>query len=230
MSTIRRKKSVKTYPKMKTLYKLKKVEGSRKWDCTSGEILPETAALHFFPIEDLIFTEKIDGTNMGIEALNGKIKQILKRNSACKESDPNDHFYIEKAEELRRSIERTAGFENLHHVTFFGELCGTKIQKGGNYFPERRFLCFDIYDHKAKCFFRWQAIEHFCRELWIETTPVVEYQFKDLSIKNVENFLSGFHSTFNEKHFAEGIVVRHKDDTSTGNRYMAKIRRKDFGL
>jgi hypothetical protein len=38
------------YPEMKTLFKLiPSDEKGKKWDATSGEILPETAALHFTP-------------------------------------------------------------------------------------------------------------------------------------------------------------------------------------
>jgi hypothetical protein len=84
------------YPKMKTLFKLiPSGKNGNNWDATSGEILPETAPLHFIPMDELVFTEKIDGTNMGIIINDGIIKHIQKRTQICNINDKNDAFYFE---------------------------------------------------------------------------------------------------------------------------------------
>lgn len=214
------------YPKLKTLYKLQPtIEGKKKWGCSDGEILPETAALHHFPIEELIFTEKIDGTNMGIEVIHGRVNKVIKRHGdACLRGSNDDKFYLEKADELTdRFLEVPMG-----HMTFFGELCGPKIQHGGNYFSKRQFVCFDIYDHVEDKFFRWKAVEHFCNELGIPTAPVIEYPYETLESKYVAEYILNLYSKFNPKFPAEGMVVRHQDDTATTRRFMAKIRKRDF--
>ncbi len=220
---------IKTYPKIKTLFALERIEGTKKWGCVNGKILPETAPLHFFPIEDLIITEKIDGTNMGIQLHEGEVINSLRRNGGlCERENPSDKFYIEMEDQLRDILLKSKDYPALESVTFFGELCGPKIQTGENYFFKRRFLCFDIYDNIKKCFFRWSAVEHFCNELGIETVPLVEYPYSDFGIDNIKKYLFDMRSVFNPGYHAEGIVIRHKDDIHPIRRYMAKIRRSDF--
>jgi hypothetical protein len=231
------------YPKMKTLFKLiPSDERGRKWDATSGEILPETAALHFIPIEDLIFTEKIDGTNMGIRIDDGVVTAIQKKSGICKREDNNDKFYFELADKIADKIE-ALHIEKLEciddkgnvsyplqNIIIYGELCGTKIQKGGNYFSDRRFIVFDIYNTLGYKFFTWDALKYFCGLLGLETVPEIAYDKADLSVKNIKDFLCTQMSVYNENFEAEGMVIRYKKDTSPIKRWMAKIRKKDFAM
>ena len=222
---------IKTYPKMKTLFKLEQINGSNKWGCTNGEILPDTAALHFYPIEELIFTEKIDGTNMGIRITNGQIVHAVKRNQIVDANNKGDQYYIEILKKLKNKIYKTQEYKALSNIIIFGELCGSKIQKGGKYFEnERNFLCFDIYDINNNKFFRWPAVEYFCNELNLKTVPIIKYSKDNLDVNNVQNYLEELKSVYNQDYFAEGFVVRYKDCTTPINRHMAKIRRSDFGF
>ncbi len=209
------------YPKMKSLFKLIPLkEGSKKWSATLGEILPETAPLHFFDFDDLIFTEKIDGTNAGISIINKEIN-IQKRNSIC---GAEDKFYFEILDTLKPRLNDSL----LDNVIIYGELVGPKIQKGGNYFSERYFLVFDIYNLSNNKFFTWSAVEHFCSEISLPTVPVINYYYPSLGVNNVKVFIEELMSVFNPEYPAEGFVVRHKTNTSFDNRYIAKIRRVDF--
>lgn len=216
------------YPEMKTLFKLiPSGEKGKKWDATSGEILPETAALHFIPLEDLVFTEKIDGTNMGIRITDGKVSHIQKREHICSRENKGDAFYFEVGDEVVRIIE-DKNIEQIRDVVIFGELCGEKIQKGGNYFSGRKFIIFDIYDTVTGKFFSWDAVKHFAEELGIETVPEISYNKSDLSVANVKDFILSQKSVYNAEFGAEGMVIRHRKDTLPVRRWMAKIRKKDF--
>lgn len=229
------------YPEMKTLFKLiPSDEQGKKWDATSGEILPETAALHFIPMEDLVFTEKIDGTNMGIRFDYGEVSAIQKRGSVCDRNDKGDAFYFELGDAISEklqslNIDKIESQNNegvvsypLANIIIYGELCGVKVQKGGNYFPERHFIVFDIYDTVNNKFFTWDAIKHFCKLLGLEVVPEIEYGRTDLCVDNVRDFIYTQMSVYNPIFGAEGFVVRYRKDTSPVRRWMAKIRKKDF--
>lgn len=216
------------YPEMKTLFKLiPSDEKGKKWDATSGEILPETAALHFIPIDQLIFTEKIDGTNMGIRVVEGNVVHIQKREHICNRDDRGDAFYFEVGDNIAKIISDKK-IEQLKDVIIFGELCGAKIQKGGSYFQDRKFIVFDIFDSAANKFFTWDAVKHFASELGIDTVPEIKYDKKDLKVDNVRDFVLSLKSVYNNSFGAEGMVVRYAKDTTSVKRWMAKIRKKDF--
>lgn len=212
------------YPKMKTLFKLVPLDAKgKKWDATSGEILPETAPLHFMPLDELVFTEKIDGTNMAIRLDGCNVTHVQKKNNVC-ERGAQDKYYFEVADEIAKALE-SCGLDN---AIVYGELCGPKIQNGGGYFSERRFLIFDIMSTTNGQFFTWGAVEHFAHGAGLQTVPVIAYDRPDLSVDNVRYFVTTLKSAFNAQTDAEGIVVRHAKDTSPIRRYQAKIRRKDF--
>ncbi|WP_036945569.1 RNA ligase family protein, partial [Pseudobacteroides cellulosolvens] len=192
------------YPEMKTLFKLiPSDKKGRKWDATSGEILPETAPLHFLPLEDLVFTEKIDGTNMGIRISDGVVTHIQKREHICSREDNSDMFYFEVGDEISRKIENK-GIEQLKDVIIYGELCGPKIQKGGNYFEDRKFIVFDIFDVNTDRFFTWDAVTHFANELELDSVPEVTYDKPDLKVENVKEFILAQKSVYNKEFGAEG--------------------------
>ena len=216
------------YPEMKTLFKLiPSSENGKKWDATSGEILPETAALHFIPLDELVFTEKIDGTNMGIRIDDGKVNTIQKRNSICNRENKGEAFYFELGDKITEII-YNKNIEELSNVIIYGELCGVKIQKGGNYFADRRFLIFDIYDLNKNIFFTWDAVKHFSSELGVEHVPEIIYTKDNLGVENVKEFVKNLKSFYNPKYNAEGIVIRYRKDVCNTRRWVAKIRNKDF--
>ena len=216
------------YPKMKTLFKLIPSNGKgSKWDATNGEILPETASLHYLPMEDLVFTEKIDGVNMGIRIDSSVISTIQKRNSICNRENKGEAFYFELGDKITEII-YNKNIEELSNVIIYGELCGVKIQKGGNYFADRRFLIFDIYDLNKNIFFTWDAVKHFSSELGVEHVPEIIYTKDNLDVENVKEFVKNLKSFYNPKYNAEGIVIRYRKDVCNTRRWVAKIRNKDF--
>ena len=216
------------YPEMKTLFKLiPSGDNGKKWSATSGEILPETASLHFIPLEELVFTEKIDGINMGIRIDKGMVTHVQKREMICNREDKSDQYYFELADKFQDIIHKKR-IEQLTNVIIYGELCGVKIQKGGNYFPDRKFIIFDIFDSVENKFFTWDAVKHFASELGIEKVPEIQFNKQDLKVENVKEFILAQKSVYNNNFDAEGFVVRYRKDTSPVRRWMAKIRKKDF--
>ena len=208
------------YPKMKTLFKLEQKENSKNWTITKGEILPETAALHFLPKEDLVFTEKIDGTNMGLYVENGKLIHIQKRSKIANPEDKSDQFYFEPGLIPETFPEEFTG-------VIFGELHGTKIQKGGIYSNEREFRMFDILNVVGNKFFTWDAVLAFSEKLQIPTVPEVEYN-GGLTMEEVRDFIVSQKVWCNSDAQAEGMVVRYRKDVSVDKRWVAKIRHSDF--
>ena len=213
------------YPKMKTLFKLIPLDDKgRKWSATEGEILPETAPLHYLPLESLVFTEKIDGTNMAIRIND---ETIQKRNGDCNIEDKSDRFYLEIKDSILNKILQV---EELSNCIIYGELCGPKIQKGGNYFQERKFLVFDIYNTVINKFFTWDAVTYFCNTYGLDIVPEIEYTENNLHVDTVKTFIQNQMSVFNKDYPAEGLVVRYRKDITFDKRWMAKIRKVDFNL
>lgn len=206
------------YPKMKTLFKLQ--PQGKKWTITTGEILPETAALHFLPMEDLVFTEKIDGTNMAIYVERGEVIHIQKRNGIASELDKNDRFYLEEGLIPATFPEEFTG-------VIFGELHGVKIQKGGIYSDKREFRMFDILNPISYKFFTWDAVLVMSEILSIPTVPEVKYT-GTLNLEDIEKFVKEQKVWCNEDAQAEGLVIRYRKDTTYHKRWIAKIRYTDF--
>lgn len=206
------------YPKMKTLFKLQ--PQGKKWSVTTGEILPETAALHFLPMEDLVFTEKIDGTNMAVYVKDGEVIHIQKRNGIANPEDKGDRFYFEE-------YLLPESFPADFHGLIFGELFGTKIQKGGIYSHQREFRMYDILNPVNYKFFTWDAVLAFSKILGIPTVPEIKYE-GILSVEDVEKFVKAQKVWCNVEAQAEGMVIRYRKDTTYDKRWVAKIRYKDF--
>jgi ATP-dependent RNA circularization protein (DNA/RNA ligase family) len=211
------------YPKMKTLYKL--IPCGKKWDCTSGEILADTAALHFLPLEELVFKEKIDGGCMHLLIKDHEIVNVQKRTKICDIEDKSDRFYFEIADSLRDK-----DYSCVPDCIIYGELCGEKIQVGGNYFKGRRFLMFDVLDLNTGKFFTQAGIDFVAETTGIEKVPTVNYTGKSLQVDEVKEFVLNLKSFYNPEFNAEGMVIRHLKDTSYVKRWIAKIRRSDFKI
>ncbi|WP_036945575.1 RNA ligase family protein, partial [Pseudobacteroides cellulosolvens] len=112
-------------------------------------------------------------------------------------------FYFEVGDEISRKIENK-GIEQLKDVIIYGELCGPKIQKGGNYFEDRKFIVFDIFDVNTDRFFTWDAVTHFANELELDSVPEVTYDKPDLKVENVKEFILAQKSVYNKEFGAEG--------------------------
>ena len=184
----------------------------------------------------------VHNTNMGIKIVDGCVIAIQKKNGLCDREDKSDGFYFELGDSIAEKIEvlhiNTIVSSNdegavsypLANIIVYGELCGVKVQKGENYFPERHFIVFDIFDTVNNKFFTWDALRYFCELLELEIVSEITYDKPNLNVENVRDFITNQMSVYNSSYGAEGIVVRHRKDTVPVRRWMAKIRKKDFSI
>lgn len=172
---------------------------------------------------DWICTEKIDGTNIrvmwdgenvrfGGKTDNAQIPAILIEAL-------QDTFTNEKMKEV---------FSDADNVCLYGEGYGKKIQKGGNYLPDRAdFILFDV--KVGDWWLTREANEDVATKLNIGVVPIIGIWKLEQAIEYVKN---GFKSTVahNKDYIAEGLIMKPKTElfNRRGERIIAKIKHKDF--
>jgi hypothetical protein len=110
----------------------------------------------------------------------------------------------------------------------YGEGYGARIQKGGNYLPDRTdFILFDV-----KVDTWWltrESIEDIATKLAIPIVPVIG---KGTLLQAVSYVKHGFTSTIavNTKYQAEGLIMKPPVElfNRNGHRVISKIKFKDF--
>lgn len=239
------------YPKIGTLYALEPGDGRRKWVGAGDQLIPDTAALHCIPLENLVVTEKVDGSNMWLDT--GCVREVVgKRKGRANRADKGDQFYFEaaapvflKLDQNEKAIEPfttngPAFFKGSHGLRLFGELAGPKVNGSGALLDEREFLLFDVQAVGTWSFFRWQAVKDFAAAVGIRTVPELELNPTNTdrngyaihlhrpSFEGWREYVTTLESELRPGVPAEGIVVRDGQDTFVERRRIAKLRRRDF--
>lgn len=210
---------MKQYHKIQTVY-FRDPENNHKTLLEGTFAKPEFELLKDI---DWICTEKIDGTNIRImwdgenvrfggKTDNAQIPTILL--GSLQDTFTND---------IMKDC-----FSDANDVCLYGEGYGKKIQKGGNYLPDRAdFILFDI-----KIGNWWLTIdtnEDIAKKLNIEVVPIIGIWKLEQAIEYVKN---GFISTIadNKKYIAEGLVMKPIIELfdRKGERVISKIKYKDF--
>jgi ATP-dependent RNA circularization protein (DNA/RNA ligase family) len=169
---------------------------------------------------DWVCTEKIDGTNIRImwdgesvrfggKTDNAQIPTILIRSL-------QDTFTNEKMKEC---------FPDADNVCLYGEGYGKKIQKGGNYLPNRAdFILFDV--KIGDWWLSRDANEDVAKKLNIGVVPIIGIW------KAIEFVKKGFKSTIaeNKEYIAEGLIMKPVVElfNRKGERIISKVKYKDF--
>ena len=170
-----------------------------------------------------ICTEKIDGTNIrvmwdglkvtfGGKTDNAQIPALLL--AVLKET-----FTDEKMKEC---------FSETGNVCLYGEGYGKKIQKGGNYLPDRAdFILFDV--KVGEFWLSREANEEIASLLDINVVPVMGV----MSLEEAVNLVTvGFKSTIaeNKDYIAEGLIMKPVTElyNRKGERVISKVKHKDF--
>ena len=172
---------------------------------------------------DWICTEKIDGINIRImwdgenvrfggKTDNAQIPTILI-------SSLQDTFTNEKMK---------ACFPDADNVCLYGEGYGKKIQKGGNYLPDRAdFILFDV--KVCDWWLNRDANEDVASKLEIGVVPIMGIWKLEEAIEFVKK---GFKSTIadNKEYIAEGLIMKPVTElfNGKGERVISKIKYKDF--
>ena len=172
---------------------------------------------------DWICTEKIDGTNIRImwdgenvrfggKTDNAQIPTILI--TALQDTFTNDKM--------------KACFSDADNVCLYGEGYGKKIQKGGNYLPDRAdFILFDV--KVGDWWLNRDANEDVANKLEIGVVPIMGIWKLEQAIEFAKK---GFKSTIaeNKDYLAEGLIMKPVTElfNRKGERVISKIKYKDF--
>jgi len=210
---------MKKYHKIQTVY-FRDPENNNKtllegtWSKPEFELLKDI---------DWMCTEKIDGTNIRIIWDGKNVRFGGKTDDAqiptILISVLQDTFTNKKMEEC---------FPDAENVCLYGEGYGKKIQKGGNYLPDRTsFILFDI--KIDEWWLKREANEDIASKLNIGIVPIIGIWKLEEAIDFVKK---GFKSTIanNKEYIAEGLVMKPVVElfNRKGERIISKIKYKDF--
>jgi len=215
---------MKRYSKIETLFK--------RGD--DGKVTREYRLPEFEMIkpESWIFTEKIDGMNIRI-SLSSTGLDVRGRSDAAQIPEQLMAYIDSKLWDLDRwkdvfpdIISGEAGVSALSNVTLFGEGYGPKIQSGGEYAPEQRFVLFDV--RVGEWWLNWGDVKDVAGKMGID--HVLECSIINPKFVK-ESVAYGFPSLFAEgDRDIEGIVARLDPQLRlrNGSRLMWKLKTKDF--
>ena len=211
-----------TYTKIETVYK-RDIDGTKK--LIEGNFRNE--AVEFLKDKDWIFTEKVDGTNIGIVWDGHKVSyQGRTERAQIPAHLMNKLITIFGTNEAEEMFEQTFGEKN---VVLFGEGYGAKIQKGGgNYIPDDcGFILFDVYMADSDTWLKRGSAYEVAMAFGVPIVPVVMVG----TIEKAVDFIKGQPmSLINSAHEMEGVVGRPVVDFYDRNhdRLIVKIKVKDF--
>tara|TARA_R110002050_G_scaffold175712_1_gene308594 strand:+ start:100 stop:738 length:639 start_codon:yes stop_codon:yes gene_type:complete len=172
---------------------------------------------------DWICTEKIDGTNIRIMWDGENVRFGGKTDNA---QIPT--ILISALQDTFTNEKMKASFPDADNVCLYGEGYGKKIQKGGNYLPDRAdFILFDV--KVGDWWLNRDANEDVARKLDIGVVPIMGIWKLEEAIEFVKQ---GFKSTIadNKNYIAEGLIMKPVTElfNRKGERVISKIKYKDF--
>ena len=172
---------------------------------------------------DWICTEKIDGTNIRIMWDGEQVRFGGKTDKAQIPTILINALQDTFTNELMKKC-----FPDADNVCLYGEGYGNKIQKGGNYLPDRAdFILFDV--KIGDWWLTREANEDIAKKLNIGVVPIIGIWKLEQATEYVKN---GFKSTIadNKEYIAEGLIMKPKIElfNRKGERIIAKIKHKDF--
>jgi ATP-dependent RNA circularization protein (DNA/RNA ligase family) len=199
------------YPKINSLWKRdgegKIIEGNYS--------RPEFASIKYWTV-----TEKIDGMNIRIIFKNGKIS-IRGRNDKTEipynlKKHINERIKKEKLQEI---------FKDSKEVVLFGEGYGGKIQSGGLYGEEEKFILFDVWIDGW--WLDYDKVFDIAEQLNIRHVPFYEWKSETFVIGKVKR---GFQSLLSKDKQAEGLVAKSYPLMlfRNGTPIIWKLKTKDF--
>ena len=170
------------------------------------------------------FTEKIDGTNIGIiwdghkVSYQGRTERaqipahLTNKLIELFGGDINEELFEQKFGDMK--------------VILFGEGYGAKIQNGGNYRSDVSFILFDVYLPDQNLWLKRESVEDIAQAFNIDVVPIILEGTIDDGVSYVKNKPKSTIGTAN----MEGLVGRPKVECKDrmGRRIMVKIKVRDF--
>ena len=208
------------YTKIETIYN-RDTEGTKK--LIEGSYRNE--AVEFLKDNTWEFTEKIDGTNIGI-VWDGH--RVTYQGRTERAQIP--------AHLMNRLIEMFGGetseelFEQKFRETpviLFGEGYGPKIQKGGgNYRSDVSFILFDVFFPNSGVWLKREGIEDVAHTFGIDAVPIVLTG----TLKDAVDFVRSHPKSTIGTADMEGVVGKPKVDLldRMGRRIIVKVKCRDF--
>ncbi len=210
---------MKQYHKIQTVY-FRDPENNHKTLLEGTWAKPEFELLKDI---DWVCTEKIDGTNIRIMWDGENVRFGGKTDNA---QIPT--ILIGVLQDTFTKEIMAAAFPDADNVCLYGEGFGKKIQKGGNYMPDRAdFILFDV--KIGDWWLTRESIEDIAYKLNIAIVPIIGIWKLEKAIEYVKK---GFISTIadNKQYIAEGLIMKPVTElfNRKGERVIAKIKHKDF--
>jgi len=165
-------------------------------------IQAEPKVLKRYQKENFYVTEKVDGTSCTIFVKNGELN-VCSRNLNLKEDKNNTYWKVVRELELQEKLEKIGS-----HIALQGELVGENIQKNRLKITGHKILFFNAYDMVKKKYLNFKEFTNICKELDIETVPIVAYEQKLLPSVDKMVEWATTKSFLNENVLAEGLVFR----------------------
>jgi len=173
----------------------------------------------YLKLNDWVFTEKIDGTNIRIMWDGEKIRIGGKTDNA-----QMPVFLYEKLFSMFDASKMKEVFDCP--VCLYGEGYGAKIQKGGKYIPDG--VDFILFDAKIdEWWLKRSDVEDIANKLNIKVVPIVATGTLGFAIEMVK---SGRLLSQWGDFLAEGLVLRPSTELKdrAGRRIITKVKHKDF--
>ena len=171
------------------------------------------------------FTEKIDGTNIGIywDGHNVNFQGRTEKAQIPK-------HLLSRLEEMFGGTVNEELFEEIfgeNEVILFGEGYGYKIQNGGKYLPnEVSFILFDVYFPNSNIWLKRNDIEDVAKKFGIDAVPIV----LEGTILDAIRFIKENPDSTIGTAKMEGVVGKPKVNLRerNGKRVICKIKYEDF--
>ncbi len=197
------------YPKIQSIYK--------RDDAHRFTTEFSTSEFEYLANNNWVGTEKIDGTNIRIQLVDGETRILGRTDKAIIPS-----YLLPVLQDIALRLKLFSGVNN---ITLYGEGYGYKIQKVGKlYLPNaHNFILFD-----ARVGMWWltrDAVDSIAKELNIQSVPVV---FTGTLNKAIDMAFTGFKSVLGTA-CAEGIVLVPACGLLDrgGRRIITKVKTKD---
>lgn len=211
---------MKKYTKIETIFE-RDMEGSKK--LIEGKFCNET--VKFLKDNPWIWTEKIDGINIGIVwdgikvSYQGRTERaqipahLMNKLIEMFGGETNEELFEQKFGEMQ--------------IILFGEGYGTKIRKGcGNYHSDVSFILFDVYLPEQDLWLKRDALEDIAKTFGIDVVPIVGIGTLEEAVQFVKRKPKSTIGTAD----MEGLVCKPLVDLldRRGKRVIVKIKVRDF--
>lgn len=209
------------YPKISAPFK-RDMEGTKL--LIEGQYVSEI--LEYLKDNKWIWTEKIDGTNIGVVWDGHKVSFQGRTERA---NTPK--FLLARLEEIFGGSDNEEVFEQLFgekQFILFGEGYGAKIQQGGgNYIADGcDFILFDVYAVDSNLWLNRESIEGIAKAFNIKVVPII----REGTLEEAVEFVKSKPLSTIGNAYMEGVVCRPKVDVldRQGKRVMTKVKVCDF--